>query len=272
MSNLLKTDQEALSKKIKSFLFVEISQLNSIIDEFTSSNQKLIREIADYIFLSGGKRIRPVLTLLTAKLFNYNKDMVPIYLAAAVEFIHTATLLHDDVVDDSSLRRGNETANLKWGSKASILVGDYLFSQAFKLMALSKDPATLAILSNAAVRIAEGEVNQLVSSSSLGSAYDENIEIISGKTAELFAAACCVSASIAGQDQKIIDALWNFGLNLGILFQIIDDQLDYFASEDDFGKKLGDDFMEGKVTMPVILSYTYGHYKKFWEAAFNKSV
>ncbi len=272
MKTTFEASQEQLIGRIQSYLFVEISQLNAFIDEYTSSNQGLIREIAGYIFSSGGKRIRPVLTILCSKLFNYNKDLVHIYLATAVEFIHTATLLHDDVVDGSTVRRGNETANIKWGSKASILVGDYLFSQAFKLMTYARDQSTQSVLSSAAVKIAEGEVSQLVASSSLNISFDKYIEIVSGKTAELFAAACCVAGTIAEQDHKICDNLWKFGLNLGILFQIIDDQLDYFANEEEFDKNLGDDFIEGKVTLPVLLSYSLGSNQNFWDIMFAKNL
>ena len=267
---LTEISQDELTSSIKSLLRAEIKQLNDSIELYTSSNQGLIRELAGYIFSSGGKRIRPILTLLCAKLFNYNQDLNHIYLATAVEFIHTATLLHDDVVDESTMRRGNNTANIIWGSKASILVGDYLFSQAFKLMSLCKHPETLEILSSAAVKIAEGEVNQLVNSNSLNLSFDEYIGIITGKTARLFAASCAVSGSIANQDPKIINALYQFGLNLGILFQITDDQLDYFAAKDELGKNLGDDFIEGKITLPIILSIKRGANQQFWQEIFKK--
>lgn len=263
--------QNQLSLAIKSLLSKEITQLNETIEQYTSSNQELIKQLAGYVFSSGGKRIRPILTLLCAKLFEYDRDHSHIYLATAVEFIHTATLLHDDVVDESTLRRGNDTANTIWGSKASILVGDYLFSQAFKLMSRCQNHDTLAILSSAAVKIAEGEVNQLVNSSSLDLSFKQYLEIITGKTARLFAAACSVSASIADQDQKIVDALYNFGLNLGILFQIIDDQLDYFSTAKQLGKNPGDDFLEGKITLPVILSNQHHENKTFWQLMFNKA-
>jgi len=266
---LTKTNQDQLTGSIRSFLSAEIKQLNEVMENYTSSNQDLIRKLAGYIFESGGKRIRPILTLICAKLFNYNKDKSHIYLATAVEFIHTATLLHDDVVDESTMRRGNDTANMIWGSKASILVGDYLFSQAFKLMSLCKNHETLEILSKAAVSIAEGEVSQLVNSTSLSLSYHDYTKIITGKTAELFAAACSVSGSIAGQDRKIIDELYKFGLNLGILFQITDDHLDYFATTEELGKNTGDDFIEGKITLPIILSYKYGTHQSFWEKVFN---
>jgi len=267
---LKEISQDKLTANIKSLLSAEIKQLESSINLYTSSNQALIKELAGYIFSSGGKRIRPILTLLCAKLFGYKQDQNHIYLATAVEFIHTATLLHDDVVDESTLRRGNNTANIIWGSKASILVGDYLFSKAFKLMSLCKHPDTLEILSSAAVKIAEGEVNQLVNSNSLSLSFDDYINIITGKTARLFAAACSVSASIARQDQQTIDALYSFGLNLGVLFQITDDQLDYFATRDELGKNPGDDFIEGKITLPVILSNKRTHNQKFWQNSFKK--
>jgi len=272
MMVLTEISQESLTEAIRGLLYNDIKRLNDTIALYTASNQQLIKQLADHVFSSGGKRIRPVLTLLCAKLFQYDQDQRHIYLATAVEFIHTATLLHDDVVDESTMRRGNDTANIIWGSKASILVGDYLFSQAFKLMSLCNQPSTMEILSSAAVKIAEGEVNQLVNSSSLDLSYAQYIEIITGKTARLFAASCASGASIAGQENSVIDSLYRFGLNLGILFQITDDQLDYFATRELLGKNPGDDFAEGKITLPVILSNKVDVNKKFWQEMFQKDV
>ena len=256
--------------KIKTNLNFELEQLDNVILEYTKSDQSLIVEISDYIFKSGGKRIRPLITILSANLLNKFSGDKHILLAAAVEFIHTATLLHDDVVDESDLRRGNKSANLKFGSKQAILVGDYLFSQAFNLMSIASDAKTLSILATASAKIAEGEVNQLVNSTDIDLSFEKYIKVISGKTAELFAASSASGMSVAGGNDQMVEALYEYGLNLGILFQIIDDKLDYFASSDEFGKQIGNDFKEGKITLPIILLFESTKYSKEFKKIFEK--
>lgn len=238
--------------KIKSFLSDELLDMAQVINSRIEKRSEIIPIVAKYIFSAGGKKVRPILTILSAKLFGY-KGTRHINLAAAVEFIHTATLLHDDVVDESDLRRGRQTANNKWDNKSSILVGDYLFSQAFCIMAEDGDIKILNILSKASSIIAEGEVMQISSKSNLNMDFDDYLKVISSKTAELFAAACQVGGAIAQKEQIEQESLYNFGLNLGIAFQIMDDILDYSSKETSMGKAPGDDFREGKVTLPIIL-------------------
>jgi octaprenyl-diphosphate synthase len=240
--------------KIKLLAQNELNAMDLIIKERLSSKAKLVQDITSHIISSGGKRLRPTLLILIAKLFNYNGNR-HINLAAAVEFIHTATLLHDDVVDHSDLRRVVPTANQSWDNKSSILVGDFLFSQSFILMSEDSDIKALQILSKAASIIAEGEVKQLTSIANLDLNLEGYLQIISAKTAELFAASCKVGALIAGVDDNIQFAMYQFGLNLGIAFQIMDDVLDYMASKMAIGKNIGDDFKESKVTLPIILAY-----------------
>jgi octaprenyl-diphosphate synthase len=244
----------------------DLAAMDNVIKDRLAQKEQLIQEITYHIINSGGKRLRPILSILSAKLFGYLGER-HISLAAAVEFIHTATLLHDDVVDHSDLRRGRPTANRRWDNKSSILVGDFLFSQAFLLMSEDKDLNILAILSKAASVIAEGEVKQLSSIANLELDLKGYLQIISAKTAELFAASCQVGAAVAKTSEELQLAMYNFGLNLGIAFQIIDDVLDYMASEFSLGKSIGDDFKEGKVTLPIIIAYRLSNEeeKLFWQ-------
>ncbi|MFN7039309.1 MAG: polyprenyl synthetase family protein [Alphaproteobacteria bacterium] len=257
--------------KIKRLLHADIESMNSHIKELTQGRDELIREVSKHLINSGGKRLRPILTLICAKFCEY-KGTRHILLAASVEFIHTATLLHDDVVDESMLRRGVETANNKWGNKASILVGDFLLSQAFKIMVKDGSLKVLDILSSASAIIAEGEVMQLSSINNLTLNLDQYIEIVKSKTAELFAAACQIGAVVANSEDKE-GPLRDFGMNLGIAFQIIDDGLDYFSNDKDIGKSVGDDFREGKITLPVIVAYDKSdkEEKEFWRNKMNNS-
>jgi octaprenyl-diphosphate synthase len=252
--------------KIKSLAKNDLSDMDIAIKQRLLYKDQLVQNITYHIINSGGKRLRPMLLILSAKLFGYQGSR-HINLAAAVEFIHTATLLHDDVVDHSDLRRGLPTANQHWDNKSSILVGDFLFSQAFMLMSEDEDLRILQILSKAAAIIAEGEVKQLSSISNLELSVENYLEIISAKTAELFAAACCSGAAIAGVNVETQAIMYNFGLNLGIGFQILDDVLDYKANQLAIGKNIGDDFKEHKVTLPVILAYKFGNSKDhaFWQ-------
>lgn len=252
-SKKMSVDSNALIE-IKNISKNDLKMMDQVIEKRLSNSSALVKEITFHIVNSGGKRLRPILTILSSKLFGYEGHR-HIKLAAAVEFIHTATLLHDDVVDHSKLRRGKPTANNCWDNKSCILVGDFLFSQSFLLMSEDRDHEVLNTLSKAAAIIAEGEVNQLASISNLELKETQYLEIISAKTAELFAAAAKVGSIVANTSENIKNDMYNFGLNLGIAFQIIDDILDYNAEESNLGKSVGDDFREGKVTLPIIYTY-----------------
>ena len=206
---------------------------------------------------AGGKRLRPLLTLAATKLCGYTGER-HVKLATCVEFIHTATLLHDDVVDDSELRRGQSSANAIWGNQSSVLVGDFLFSRAFELMVEDGSLKVLQILSRASAVIAEGEVHQLLTSNDTETSEAQYLEVIQAKTAELFAAAARIGAVVADRPDVEEEALRAYGLNLGIAFQLIDDVLDYSARQAELGKTVGDDFREGKITLPVILAFRRG--------------
>ena len=225
----------------------------------------LIPQLASHIVAAGGKRMRPMLTLAAARMCGYRGDR-HIQLAACVEFIHTATLLHDDVVDESDLRRGRATANALWGNKASVLVGDFLFSRSFQLMVEDGSLAVLDILSTASATIAEGEVLQLATANDTETSEQAYLAVVSAKTAALFAAACRVGAAVADRPKAEEDALETYGLNLGIAFQLVDDVLDYGATSADMGKNSGDDFRDGKITLPVVLSFLRGEESErvFW--------
>ncbi len=216
-----------------------------------SKNAPRIPEVTSHLIEAGGKRLRPLLTLASAKLCGYGGPF-HLHLAATVEFIHTATLLHDDVVDESAQRRGRPTANLMWDNKSSVLVGDYLFARSFQLMVETGNLRVLDILANAAATIAEGEVLQLTAAQDLRTDEAIYIQVARGKTAALFSAATKVGGVIAGADETIVKALYNYGDALGISFQIVDDLLDYNGSTAMLGKNTGDDFRERKLTLPVI--------------------
>ena len=234
----------------------DLEEVNKIILNNSKGESKLISEIAQHIMLPGGKRIRPVLTILGAKICNYNTNLKQHYnLAAAVELIHTATLLHDDVVDESHLRRGKKSANAIWGNKASILVGDYLLSTAFQLMVKTGSIKVLDLLSNTSRIMSDGEVMQLMNSTDIQISQDKYLQIIEQKTAILFAAAATSGSIIADANSDKEKALYDFGINLGVSFQIMDDILDYSSSSNVLGKDVGDDFFEGKITLPIILAY-----------------
>jgi octaprenyl-diphosphate synthase len=242
----------------------DLKEVDALILERVKSDVPLINDIARHIIASGGKRIRPALTLISAQLCHYEGHR-HIALAAAVEFIHTATLLHDDVVDESKLRRGLATANELFGNKASVLVGDFLLSQAFQLMVSDGSIKALKILSDAAAVISKGEVMQLMTEGQPETSIEHYLQVISSKTAVLFAAACELGAMIAGKD-KHEESLREFGIYIGIAFQLIDDVLDYASDAGTMGKNSGDDFQEGKITLPVILAYSAGsrEEKVFW--------
>jgi octaprenyl-diphosphate synthase len=243
----------------------DLKACNALIIDRMQSPVELIPQLAGYIIAAGGKRLRPVLTLASARLCGYGGDRHQA-LAACVEFIHTATLLHDDVVDESDLRRGLASANAVFGNKASVLVGDFLFSRAFQLMVEDGSLDVLRILSHASAVIAEGEVLQLTTSNDTGTSEQAYLDVIRSKTAELFAAACQIGAVVADRPAVEEDALFAYGLNLGIAFQLVDDVLDYSALQARLGKTVGDDFREGKITLPVILAYRRGSDEErvFW--------
>jgi octaprenyl-diphosphate synthase len=246
----------------------DLEQVNAVILDRMRSDIPLIPTLAGHLIAGGGKRMRPMLTLASAKLLDY--DGVHHHeLAAAVEFIHTATLLHDDVVDGSDLRRGKRTANLIWGNPASVLVGDFLFSRSFELMVEAGSLKVLKILSSASAIIAEGEVNQLTAARRVDTPEERYLDIIVAKTAALFAAACRIAAVVAERSEAEEAALDAYGRNLGVAFQLVDDAIDYVSDAGTMGKDAGDDFREGKATLPVILAYARGDEtdRAFWKAA-----
>ena len=243
----------------------DMKAVNTVIMSKMHSDVALIPQLASHLIAAGGKRLRPLLTIATAKLCGYEGNRHH-DLAACVEFIHTATLLHDDVVDESDQRRGKDSANQVFGNEAAVLVGDFLFSRAFQLMVKDGSLDVLRILSNASAVIAEGEVMQLTTANNINTTYDQYIEVITAKTAALFAAACEVGGVVAEQDGTITKALYDYGLNLGIAFQIADDVLDYKADPEKLGKSIGDDFKEGKMTLPIIyaLENSNEDERSFW--------
>jgi len=250
----------------------DMGRVNKLILSKAGSDVEMIPEIANHLISSGGKRLRPMVTLAAAQMFGYSGDN-HVTLATSVEFMHTATLLHDDVVDESDLRRGKKTARTIWGNQASVLVGDFLLGQAFRMMVEVGSLEALDILSTAASIIAEGEVMQLAAAKNLETTEDEHFAVIKAKTAALFSAAAEVGPVIAGASRNDRAALRSYGMNLGLAFQLIDDALDYGGSSKDLGKNVGDDFREGKVTLPVILAYRRGtpSERKFWKAAIEEN-
>ena len=246
----------------------DLNHVNAVILERMQSEVVLIPELAGHLIAGGGKRMRPMLTLACARLLDYPGARHH-KLAAAVEFIHTATLLHDDVVDGSGLRRGKQTANIIWGNPASVLVGDFLFSRSFELMVEDGSLKVLRILSRASAVIAEGEVDQLTAQRQIETSEDHYLGIITAKTAALFAAACRIAAVVAERDEAVEEALDAYGRNLGIAFQLVDDAIDYCSDALTMGKGVGDDFRDGKVTLPVILAFSRGTetQRSFWRDA-----
>ncbi len=243
----------------------DLQAVNEVILQRMQSPVALIPQLAGHLIASGGKRLRPMLTLACAKMCGYEGTRQR-KLAACIEFIHAATLLHDDVVDESALRRGAPSANTLFGNKPSVLVGDFLFSRAFQMMVEDGSLEVLRILSSAVGILSEGEVMQLMTSNNTQTSEQAYLEVIRAKTAELFSAACRVAAVLAERPTAEADALRTFGLNLGLAFQIIDDVLDYSAEQARLGKTIGDDFREGKITLPVILAYNRGNEdeRRFW--------
>nr|WP_209016003.1 polyprenyl synthetase family protein [Roseibium sp. RKSG952] len=243
-----------------------MEDVNQIILAKAGSNVDLIPEIARHLISSGGKRLRPMLTLACAQMFGY-QGAGHVMLAASVEFMHTATLLHDDVVDESDMRRGKLAARKLWGNQASVLVGDYLLGQAFKMMVDVGSLEALRILSEASAVIAEGEVLQLGAAKNIQTTEAEYLRVIEAKTAALFAAAAEVGPVVAGQSDAMKAAARSYGMELGLAFQLVDDALDYGGTSADLGKEVGDDFREGKITLPVVFAIERGNEQEraFWK-------
>lgn len=243
----------------------DIQKVNQSIIARMDSPVILIPQVAGHIIAAGGKRLRPMLTLASARMCGYDGER-HIGLAGCVEFIHTATLLHDDVVDESDLRRGAASANAVWDNKSSVLVGDFLFSRAFELMVEDGNLDVLRILSQASSIIAEGEVLQLVTANDTETTEDDYLEVIRSKTAKLFAAAAEIGAVVAERPEDEWQALDSFGHNLGMAFQLVDDVLDYSARQATLGKAVGDDFRDGKITLPIVLAFNAAddEEKAFW--------
>jgi octaprenyl-diphosphate synthase len=250
----------------------DMQRVNTTILSRTGSQVTMIPEVANHLISSGGKRLRPILTLAMARLAGYAGDG-HVKLAAAVEFMHTATLLHDDVVDESQMRRGKLAARMLWGNEASVLVGDFLLGQAFKMMVEVSSLKALGILSSAAAVIAEGEVMQLGAAKNTATTEDDYLAVIRAKTAELFAAACEVGPALVSLPRDEQAACRSFGMNLGIAFQLVDDALDYGGKAAKLGKNVGDDFREGKITLPVVLSFRRGSEpeRAFWRRTLEQS-
>ena len=250
---------------INNLISKDVIAVNKLIESNIGDDIPIIDDLSNHILSAGGKKIRPIITLLTAKLCNY-QGKNHIALSACVELIHTATLLHDDVIDESKLRRGIPTANDIFGNKSSILVGDFLFSRSFELMVKYGSKSILKILSKTSSIIAEGEVMQLAAIKDYSTNNETYMKIIKAKTASLFSAASEISALLAKKNNKIQNALKNYGENLGIAFQLVDDALDYVGKQN-LGKKIGDDFKEGKITLPIIISISKGNNEEniFWK-------
>tara|TARA_Y100001970_G_scaffold289340_1_gene419379 strand:- start:554 stop:1567 length:1014 start_codon:yes stop_codon:yes gene_type:complete len=251
----LKKSANSAYSDLKNHLAGKIDSVENLIALKLKSQVNLIKKMSDHHLASGGKRLRALLTMCTAKLGGYRNGNRDINLAACVELIHSATLLHDDVIDESKIRRGIKTPNSIWGNQSSILVGDYLLSRCFEMMVEDGDLEILKLLSSTSSKIAQGEVMQLQHKGEADLLEENYIKIINLKTAALFAAATRVGASISKLDEKKKDALESYGKNLGLAFQIADDALDYFSREKIFGKEIGKDFFEGKVTIPIIICF-----------------
>ena len=264
---------QASIKPLVDLTAADMARVNELILSKAGSDVEMIPEIANHLISSGGKRLRPMVTLAAARMFGYAGDG-HVKLATSVEFMHTATLLHDDVVDESDMRRGKQTARMVWGNQASVLVGDFLLGQAFRMMVEVGSLKALEILATAASVIAEGEVWQLAAAKNLETTEDEYLAVIKAKTAALFSAAAEVGPVIAQAGRSEQAALRSYGTNLGLAFQLIDDALDYGGNARDLGKNTGDDFREGKVTLPVILSYRRGTAaeRAFWKTAIEDGV
>lgn len=244
----------------------DLQQVNKLILESVSTSEPLIEKIATTLISAGGKRLRPLLCLASSHIAG-SVIQSSHYLAAAVELIHAATLLHDDVIDESILRRDKQTANTLWGNKPSILVGDFLFARAFELMVKTENIRFLDILASSSSKISEGEISQLRCIKSISLSIEDYLKVIEYKTATLFAASCQTGALSGGADENVAYQLYEFGKNFGLMYQILDDVLDY--TDESRGKKVGDDFRERKVTLPILFAYQADTNKLFWHQCFN---
>ncbi|MBF0462658.1 MAG: polyprenyl synthetase family protein [Magnetococcales bacterium] len=264
-------DTRSVLERLHALIGHDLQETNRIIVEQLNARVDLIPTLGSHLIGSGGKRLRPILTLVTARMFGYTGRGHAL-LAAVVEFIHTATLLHDDVVDKSDRRRGQATANAIWGSKAPILVGDFLFSRSFQMLVEYGDLKVLRILADACAVISEGEVMQLVVSNDLATTEEQYLEVVSRKTATLFAAAARLGAVLSGRSEAEEACLAGYGEFLGRAFQVVDDALDYASSDEALGKSVGDDFQEGKITLPVIHAYQHGsaEERQFWSQSLEE--
>jgi octaprenyl-diphosphate synthase len=263
-----RSDENSGIDALSALVAEDLRRVNAMILSRTGSDVTMIPEVANHLIESGGKRLRPMLTLAAAQLARYHGDG-HIRLAASVEFMHTATLLHDDVVDSSEMRRGKPAARMLWGNEASVLVGDFLLGQAFKMMVEVGSLPCLDILSTAAAVIAEGEVMQLAAAKNIATTEDEYLAVIRSKTAALFASACEVGPALTQHSRDEQAAARSYGANLGIAFQLVDDALDYGGREAKLGKRVGDDFREGKITLPIIFAVRRGsdEERAFWKRA-----
>ena len=255
----LKKSANSAYLELKNLLGDKLQKVENLIQEKLRSEVNLIQKMSNHHLRSGGKRLRALLTLESAKLTGYKEDKRDINLAACVELIHSATLLHDDVIDESELRRGVKTTNSVWGNQSSILVGDYLLSRCFEMMVEDGDLEVLKLLSSTSSKIAQGEVLQLQHKGEADLLEETYIDIINLKTASLFSAATKTGACLSGSNEKEKKALESYGRNLGLAFQIADDALDFYAKEKMFGKEIGKDFFEGKVTLPMIIIFQKGN-------------
>ena len=255
----LKKSANSAYLELKNLLGNKLQKVENLIQEKLRSEVNLIQKMSNHHLRSGGKRLRALLTLESAKLTGYKEDKRDINLAACVELIHSATLLHDDVIDESELRRGVKTTNSVWGNQSSILVGDYLLSRCFEMMVEDGDLEVLKLLSSTSSKIAQGEVLQLQHKGEADLLEETYIDIINLKTASLFSAATKTGACLSGSNEKEKKALESYGRNLGLAFQIADDALDFYAKEKLFGKEIGKDFFEGKVTLPMIIIFQKGN-------------
>ncbi|MBF0110150.1 MAG: polyprenyl synthetase family protein [Magnetococcales bacterium] len=257
-------DQSVLDH-LRGIIGPDLDATNRVIRDRLDSQVPLIPELGSHLINSGGKRLRPILTLLTTRMFGYSGKGHHV-LAAVVEFIHTATLLHDDVVDESLTRRGKQTANAVWGSKAPVLVGDFLFSRAFQMLVEHGDLRILKMIADACAIISEGEVMQLLASNNLATSEAQYMEVVARKTATLFAAAVRIGAVLNNRSAEEEENLALYGQLLGQAYQVIDDTLDYSATRETLGKGIGDDFQEGKITLPLIHAFHHGseEERRFW--------
>ncbi len=261
MTEVALSDTPFTLDDLKSLVASDMQRVNRVITDNLASNVVLINQLSQHIILSGGKRLRPILVLLAAKSCHYEGENDAL-LAAVIEFIHTATLLHDDVVDDSGMRRGQETASSIWGNEAAVLVGDYLYSRAFQMMVRAQSMRIMELLSNATNTIAQGEVLQLLNVNDPDTSEEKYHEVIYGKTACLFEAGARIGAMLANCDPVAEDAIAAYGKHLGTAFQLVDDALDYSANSDELGKNVGDDLAEGKPTLPLIYAMQQGNHQQ----------